>query len=214
MKCLLGHHHAEIEGNAFQQVLDEIQSDCYDTASIAFEPGDVVVDIGAHIGLFSCYVALNYPQVRVVAYEPAVATYKQLIQNIAPYSQITAFRFALGDGKPAILKYNAASDYCSTICDDEQTTAFSHEIVKTLSLDEIIQPHDRIACLKIDCEGAEWKALLDSKLLDRRVENLRLELHHHPAVAHLREPLRRRLQNFAGRDYQRLRIHEVNTYSS
>ncbi|MDX2113520.1 MAG: FkbM family methyltransferase [Alphaproteobacteria bacterium] len=214
MRCRLGSGEAEIAGAAFQQVLGEIQNDCYDTKLAALKAGDVVVDIGAHIGLFSCYVALNYPEVRVLAYEPAAANYEHLIRNIAPFPQITAYRVALGDGSPLRLQYRRLRDYCSSAFYESHLADGAYEMAYSLTLDEILTPHERVALLKMDCEGAEWQALLTSKLLDERVEHLRMELHHLPQFDALKTSLKQRLQDFAGRNYQRLRINEVDKLHS
>jgi hypothetical protein len=39
----------------------ELLHDCYGLDRIDFKPGDVVIDIGAHIGFFAIYTALRYP---------------------------------------------------------------------------------------------------------------------------------------------------------
>ncbi len=213
MRCRLGGGEAEIAGDAFQQVLGEIQNDCYDTKLAALKAGDVVVDIGAHIGLFSCYVALNYPGVRVLAYEPAAANYEHLIRNIAPFPQITAYRMALGDGSPLRLQYRRLRDYCSSAFYESHLADGAYEMAYSLTLDEILAPHERVALLKMDCEGAEWEALLTSKLLHDRVEHLRMELHHLPRFNALKTPLKECLRRFSGRNYHRLRIHEVDKIS-
>ena len=45
----------------------ELEGDCYGLNRIDFKPGDVVIDIGAHIGMFAIYTALRFPQVVIQA---------------------------------------------------------------------------------------------------------------------------------------------------
>ena len=49
---------------------------------IKFEPGDVVLDIGANEGLFSIMLAKLYPYLRIIAFEPVPRTFFQMIRNI------------------------------------------------------------------------------------------------------------------------------------
>ena len=63
-------------------------------------PSDAVLwDIGANVGMFSLYAALQ-PGIRVVAFEPAASTYDTLVKNIQLNnlgSSISAYGIALGD---------------------------------------------------------------------------------------------------------------------
>lgn len=65
----------------------------------AFPEDAVLWDIGANIGVFSLYAAQR-PGVRVVAFEPAAATYAVLIKNIEVNrmdDRVFAYCIALGD---------------------------------------------------------------------------------------------------------------------
>ena len=64
----------------FSQLTDEING-VYDFDSIPFEPGDVVLDIGAHKGIVSIYLAKTYG-VRCYAYEPVAQNYQAMCANI------------------------------------------------------------------------------------------------------------------------------------
>ncbi|MCE2926890.1 MAG: FkbM family methyltransferase [Rickettsiales bacterium] len=214
MKYRLGKHDIKIAGDNFAQVLGEIQNDCYDMAAIDFNAGDVVLDIGAHIGLFSCYVAAHHPDVQIYAYEPAAKTYSYLTENIAPFSNITAYRLAVGSGEHEWLQYRCDKDFCSSSHYPMKLAISDLEKVRTLKLDEILTQHEQVKCLKLDCEGGEWDALLNSELLDEKVEYLRLELHHLPQYAMLKSDMKKRLKQFAGRNYHRLRINEIDKLQS
>jgi FkbM family methyltransferase len=47
------------------------------------EKDDIVVDIGAHVGIFAILVALMYPEAKVYAFEPLPANFYFLQKNIA-----------------------------------------------------------------------------------------------------------------------------------
>lgn len=52
------------------RVAGELWQDIYGLDAIPFQPGDCVIDIGAHIGLVSMYLAKRWPFLRIHAFEP------------------------------------------------------------------------------------------------------------------------------------------------
>lgn len=72
--------------NAYETeyVFSEIFVDrCYLRHGISIEADDVVIDIGANIGLFSLFVQAHAPGARVLAFEPAPAAHAALAANVA-----------------------------------------------------------------------------------------------------------------------------------
>src|SRR4051812_20372249 len=61
----------------------EMTRDEYRLGQIHFEPGDIIVDVGAHVGMVSIWLALRNPHVTVVAIEPDPANLSHLRANIA-----------------------------------------------------------------------------------------------------------------------------------
>jgi hypothetical protein len=60
----------------------EILDDEYGLAEIEFRPGDVVVDVGANIGIVALYLAKKHPDITIKAIEPVPTTYRHLVENI------------------------------------------------------------------------------------------------------------------------------------
>lgn len=86
-------HDIVIDGEAFRiadglrsyaalAVGRELAKGCYALDAIRFSPGDVVVDIGAHVGLVSCYLARRFPFLKIYAFEPFKENYDNLILNL------------------------------------------------------------------------------------------------------------------------------------
>ena len=63
-------------------IIGELRSDEYQLGPIDFWPGDVVIDIGGHIGLFSCYLAKKYPFLKILAFEPIPVSYRMFRRNL------------------------------------------------------------------------------------------------------------------------------------
>ena len=64
-------HHVAIDGIelvirdhrrslAAQFIASEMQRDCYQLDKIPFSKGDIVMDIGAHVGIFACWLAKRF----------------------------------------------------------------------------------------------------------------------------------------------------------
>lgn len=61
--------------------------------------GGIIMDIGANIGLHSLYLAHNFPQARVLAFESSPRVFKGLDLNLSlnKCDNLEAFNLALGD---------------------------------------------------------------------------------------------------------------------
>ncbi len=151
--------------------------------------GDVVLDIGAHIGMASLYFSDRVRNARILAFEPAPKTFHCLQENLsrhAPDAQV--FRLAVGaTAGETEFSYFPQSSTMSTLRpnrDDDRRniTAFitnsgltsdiaemvvgrldavEHSTVRVTTLTDIITEHDLkdIGLLKIDVERAELDVL-------------------------------------------------------
>jgi FkbM family methyltransferase len=54
---------------------------CYMRHGITINPGDLVMDVGANIGMASLFFSQEYPGTSVYAYEPAPVTFSALAEN-------------------------------------------------------------------------------------------------------------------------------------
>lgn len=152
----------------------------YEMADLPLVPGDVVLDIGAHVGVVSIYLAKRYPGIRVYAFEPVHENYARLSRNIAANGAtgITAINKAVtGDGRRVSLSFDPTSNtgggsLVSGVA-DQRVYTFS------VTLAQIFADYvpERCALLKIDCEGAEYEILAAGEALLDRVDNLRGEFH-------------------------------------
>src|SRR5882724_2862803 len=87
---------------AVEVVAGEVGHDAYDFRDIELAPGDTVVDVGAHIGVVSIYLAQRHPEVRILAYEAVPRVFELLTANLRRnrVHNVTAFNLAVtGDGR-------------------------------------------------------------------------------------------------------------------
>ncbi len=102
--------------HSFTQVLGEIRMDVYDFDLADIKDGDVIVDIGAHIGVFSCYAAVKYPKAKVFAFEPAAETFADLLKNTKPHGNIVAYNLAVSEKPELEIQYLPHMNYSSSAC--------------------------------------------------------------------------------------------------
>lgn len=157
---------------------------------------DVVVDIGAHIGLFSIWVANRYRDVRVFSLEPCNENFRCLVANINSLNtvSIVALQTAVsGEYGWGIMQESTGRSFDYQLC---QVDSECDNAVKTIPLDGIFDlvKSDHISFVKMDIEGAEFEAFSavgDDSL--RRIDRLSIEYHENikPGVLDL---LTRRLE--------------------
>jgi FkbM family methyltransferase len=161
-------------------VADETSLDEYGLARIDFHRGDIVVDVGAHVGVFAIYLAKRHPGITVLAFEPDPVNFSNLLANIAinGVTNVVAHRLAVThDGRPFTLdtppdNSAAAGGYYT------RADGYARSTADSITLDQIFERNaiGRCKLLKIDCEGAEYEILTNTSVLDR-VEWLSGEFH-------------------------------------
>jgi FkbM family methyltransferase len=158
----------------------ELLGDCYGLNRIDFKPGDVVIDIGAHIGFFAIYTALRYPEVLIHSFEPFPENYELLQQNLERNGITTVRTYqqgVSGDGRLLEMVTNpqnsGSSTYYSRTLQYGRTTG-----IPSTTLDQIFDSLslDKCKLLKIDCEGSEYEILFSTCSL-AKVEYLSGEFH-------------------------------------
>jgi FkbM family methyltransferase len=164
----------------------------YEPATFPFlrthcRPGSTVVDIGAHIGLFSVVMARCVgPSGRVLSFEPTPVSRKALretirLNNCAPIVEVREEAVAQAAGTAHF--FFDAGDPVSNANSLVHGPRNEHSLtVPTVGMDELLESRKlSVSCLKIDAEGAEWDVLLGAERTfahDRPAATLAL----HPAA--------------------------------
>jgi FkbM family methyltransferase len=148
-------------------IVNEILSqDCYLSALI--KPGDTVVDIGAHIGIFSA-LALTTTD-KVYSFEPLSQNFELLKKN-APhaiaYNYAISFNGEVENMKIPVLGFNTGGGVMN---------ADFGEPVQCRRFDYTMELFDVVNFLKIDVEGSERGLLAHPEWLNK-VKILALETH-------------------------------------
>ena len=122
-----------------------------------------VIDLGANIGVYTCYFAARVPQ--VIAFEPDPGPYRALQQNLAlnNLQNVTLHQTCVGQHNGTVTFYSgvSANSGLGSIIGGSGP-AIERPLVR---LDDVVSPGDGRVLMKVDIEGAEWAALQGAKKL-------------------------------------------------
>lgn len=167
-------------------ITDELEKDAYGLRRIAFAPGDVVIDVGGHVGMFSIYLAKRFPFLEILACEPVPENAANFRANLThnDVHNVRLLEVAItADGRDFPMLMHAsntggATSQAHTRLLPQLVPDFRYFTCPSLSLDTLCEREGlgRIKLLKLDCEGLEYEILNRTNVLPR-VEYLCGELH-------------------------------------
>ena len=170
----------EIGSIGYKQVEEELNNDFYNLKNINFNNEDIIIDVGAHVGIFSIYLGKKFPNIKIYSLEPSFSNFKNLIENLKINNCKNIYPLNLGLLDKTMFKNLALSsktiDHSSMINTDGLN--FIEENCFFISIDNLINLLElkKVSLLKIDCEGAEY--LIFDKFKDYDIiDKLVIEIH-------------------------------------
>ena len=164
-------------------VVKELVSDTYRLKEIGFAPGDVVLDLGGHVGIVSMYLAKKYPFLQIYAYEPSPDNYRHFLDNLDTnhISNVQLFNQAVtADARKLkmIAYYECNSGGATGQLREMELPHRVNFEAQSTTLDAIFSERRLASCklLKIDIEGSEHEVLMNARCLSK-VEFLAGEFH-------------------------------------
>ncbi len=150
---------------------------CYDNASL--RQGDIVVDIGAHIGGYSVKAAKQCA--KVIAYEASPSNYELLVKNLAINGchNVKAYNAAVASKNGTVKlfldpKGTALNSIYHAPSSGEKITVNSVNLHTVFTRNKL----KMIDVLKLDVEGAEYDILLHARAADlRKIRTIVMEYH-------------------------------------
>ncbi len=174
---------------AVEYILQELLDDHYHLERIAFELDDVVIDVGAHIGLFAVYLAKRCPFLKIYAFEPLPSSFDHCRNNLRlnRVENVALLNKAVTqDGRTVTIAKNVCNTAAASAVSESMKVNGVVGPLESVTLDEIFESNGIAKCklLKIDCEGMEYEVLYSSESLSR-IEHLSAEFHHNAVLAGL-----------------------------
>lgn len=155
----------------------------YEKFGFTVQDGWKIVDIGGGIGDYTLFAAVGHSNARVLTFEPFPESYNLLRENVALnlVSNVELFSQAVASQDGSLDIISAPADPLSN-----QTTPYSEVgeqsplTVSAVSLASILHEPDfpRIDLLKLDCEGAEYDILMNSRVaVLGKIDRIVMEYH-------------------------------------
>lgn len=170
---------------AFYTLIEVFYERLYDKDYVKVEKDDVVLDIGANLGMFSVY-AQNFHPSRVIAVEPGPEEYPCLVENLKPFKNTESYKYAVSS-ETGKVRFSSTIEGVSNHIDGAfNALQYGNHVYQTVEVDSInindlIQEAklEMIDYLKIDCEGAELDIFetINKDYLKTKVRKIAVEYH-------------------------------------
>jgi FkbM family methyltransferase len=172
--------------------------DAYVHKGFEMEPRDVVVDIGAHIGIFAVYAARKVSKGTVLSYEPEPDSCQYLQKNKEQnsLSNLKIFNLAITSTGGAVDLHISSSNTGAHSIYAVDTKRIIK--VPSVTLEDVLAQNalERINYLKMDAEGAEFDVILNTpRDVLHKVDKIVMEYHDFLSTGHSHGQIVRRLQS-------------------
>lgn len=167
LKRTVNGHTLRLPTRYFKYFPTTYEADNFELLEEHCKPGAVIIDIGAHIGLFSVIASqVTGEKGKVYAFEPAPSTYGLLQKTVAinhKESVIETFQKAVGKetGKITFFISDDQADNSNSLVQYKEDRSLHGIDVAVTSIDNFVQEKNisRLDFIKIDVEGAEYDTL-------------------------------------------------------
>ena len=152
---------------------------------VNFKPGDIILDLGANLGIISLLLSKKFPFTKIYSFEASPINYKNFVKNIGlnECKNIYPFNLAVWSESNKIVEIPTSptnSGGSSIFYKPEYYQQYPVSKVLTISLQDIFIKNNISECklLKIDVEGAEYEIFKNyPKEEYSKIHNIGIEFH-------------------------------------
>jgi len=173
------------KGTADEETVDSMfKNDTYFVPPYIPRSGDIIMDIGSHIGTFSLFAASKIKNAKIFAIEACRENFRYLEKNVTMnnFKNIAIYNFALSDARGPTKLYH---DIWSGSVGHSLTMAFSErnedsEEIWADTLTNFMKSYNINDCdyARFNCEGSEFKIILNTpKEILRRISIINILYH-------------------------------------
>jgi len=150
----------------------------YKRKKFDIKPNDVIIDIGAHIGLFTIYASQFSKNGEIYSFEPMKENFELLNKNIISNNlkKVKIFNLAVSNSNSSVTLFiNNDESGHSMFSQSSQNL-----MVNSISLKRIFDENQIEFCnfLKLDCEGAEYEIIKNLPLsYFEKIDKMIIEYH-------------------------------------
>merc|ERR1712070_519575 len=136
----------------------------------------IIIDVGANIGLFSISACKRFPHARILAFEPHPANYRFLNHNLktAGCSHVETYNKGISkDGRRMFITW--FDSIGSSAFRGKNRYTLPMETISPTKLWDLVGGNGNVSYMKVDCEGCEYELV---PLLEQwRVPKIVCEVH-------------------------------------
>ena len=167
LKRTINGHSLRLPTRYFKYFPDTYEAENFEFLNETCKPGAVIIDIGAHIGLFSIIASqVTGKTGKVYAFEPAPSTYALLQKTVVINHEeqvIETFQKAVGkaNGKITFFVSDDKADNSNSLVNYKEDRSLHGIDVAVTTIDIFVKEKNinRLDFIKIDVEGAEFDTL-------------------------------------------------------
>lgn len=167
LKRTVNGHSLRLPTRYFKYFPTTYESDNFELLEANCKPGAVIIDIGAHIGLFSVIASqVAGDQGKIYAFEPAPSTFELLQKTVSINNKekvIETVQKAVGKetGKITFFISDDKADNSNSLVQYKEDRSLHGIDVAVTSVDNFVQEKNisKLDFIKIDVEGAEYDTL-------------------------------------------------------
>lgn len=182
-KCLIEINiNSEADESVFNEIFTEREYKILD--SMILNARSPIIDIGAHVGMFSVYCFCCNPTMQVFAYEPDIENYAAIKENLKLNNvrNVLIKNVAVGAQGGERILYLSRDSHNHSIMGAESAGDYSgvEKKVQVVTLERILEQNRlaSVSLVKMDCEGAEFEILENLPVsIFAAVENFYVEYH-------------------------------------
>lgn len=163
-------HEGDLALLDMQVIAEVVKGDCYKMKTIP--PGNVFVDVGAHIGCASMLYHQQCPQAKIFCVEAAHENIDVLTANVGHFATVIHAACTYETDVQLLTSFvdkPTATGGSRVVTRGEVASGFNHEValdprpVRTVTLEQIASlAGEAIEIVKLDCEGSEFSILRNS----------------------------------------------------
>ena len=116
---------------------------------------EIIIDLGANIGLAAVYFKNVYPNSKIISLEPEISNYNMLLKNTKEYDDIICYNVGIWNKPGNLIVEESEQGYWASFV--HEVEYISEDTTKAITISQLIRDHkiDKIDILKIDIEGSE-----------------------------------------------------------
>jgi len=170
-------HYDKNDTNSWAPFFEVFIKNSYESDLVKLDKDDIVVDLGANIGMFTIFASNKVKKIYSV--EPLPETFNNLEKNVQHFDNVTTLNKAIYS-KGGNIEFNKNEVSGASSIFNKQIN-FETVTIEAITFDDFLKKYnlDKINYLKVDIEGAEFDLFenMNEDYLQNNIDKIFMEVH-------------------------------------